>query len=80
MDRDVALEVGALFPLPQMTQRLPTAPAEAGVRGERDRDVEVEDLLIQPVLVERGVEEDQRDRGGHQHERERRERRQAVIP
>src|SRR5262249_60137670 len=63
---NVALEVGALVPLPQVSQRLPAAPAKARVRSERDRDVEVEDLLVEPVLVQRGVEEDEDERSIHQ--------------
>jgi hypothetical protein len=42
--------------------------------------VEVEDLLIQPVLVDRRVEEDEGDRSCDKHEGEPCQRRQAVIP
>ena len=80
VNRDIALEVGVLVALPEHAQRLPAAPGEAGVRGESDADVEVEDLLVQPVRVHGRVEEDQRDRGGDQGEGERGERGQAVIP
>ena len=63
---DVALEVGALSRFQRTAQRLPAAPAEAGVRRESDRDVEVEDLLVQAVLVHGRVEEDERDRSRDQ--------------
>src|SRR6476661_3692846 len=46
-----------------MGQGPPRPPAEARVRGQRDRHVDVEDLLRQSLVgVQRGVEEDQRDR------------------
>jgi hypothetical protein len=72
MDGDVALQVGAGLPLPQVHEPLPGAPAEARVRGERDRHVEVEDLLVEAVLVDGRVEEHERDRRRHQHGGERR--------
>src|SRR6185503_17645733 len=63
VDRRVALEVGAGGARAQMRQGLPGAPTEARVRGQRNRDVDVEDLLGQSLVgVQRGVEEDQRDR------------------
>ena len=75
VDRDVALEVGALVALPEHAQRLPGAPAEAGVGGQGDRHVEVEDPLREALVgVGRGVEEDQRDRGAEQHDRQSRHR------
>src|SRR6266581_5293599 len=66
VNRDVTLEVRFLVSLPEHAQGLPAAPREAGVCGEGDADVEVEDLLVQSVRVHRCVEEDQRDRGGDQ--------------
>jgi hypothetical protein len=42
--------------------------------------VEVEDLLVQPVLVDRRVEEDDRDRRGDEHDGEDRRQRDLVIP
>ena len=80
MDRDVAFEVGVVVTLPEHEERLPPTPRKAGVRGQGDADVEVEDLLVQPVRVERCVEEDQRDRGRRKDEGQPGERRQAVIP
>src|SRR4029453_6404757 len=44
--------------LPQMDEPLPGAPPETRVGGQRDRDVEVEDLLVEAVLVDRGVEKE----------------------
>ena len=74
VDRDVALEVGALVARAQIAQRLPRAPAEARVRRERDRHVEVEDPLREALVgVGRRVEEDERDRRA---ERDRRQGRQ----
>ena len=67
MDRDVALEVGFLRPLPEVEQRLPGAPGEAGVGRQGNRDVEVEDALREALVgIGRRVEEDQRDRRRHQ--------------
>jgi hypothetical protein len=80
MDRDVALEVGTGCALPEDEQRLPGAPAEARVRRERNRNVEVEDLLVEAVLVHGGVEEDQRDRRAEQHGGEPGQHRDLVIP
>ncbi len=52
VDGRVALEVVALLARPEQAQRLPRAPAEAGVRGQRDRDVDEEDPLARrPVRV-----------------------------
>jgi hypothetical protein len=42
--------------------------------------VEVEDLLVQPVLVDGRVEEDQRDGRGDEPAGERGEREDLVIP
>ena len=72
--------IGVLVPLPENTQRFPASPAEAGVRGDGDADVELEDLLVQPVRVQRCVEEDQCHRDGDEREGQRGERGQAVIP
>src|SRR5438034_340960 len=63
MDCDVAFQVGVVVPLPEYEESLPPAPREAGVGGQGDADVKVEDLLVEPVLVERRVEEDEGDRG-----------------
>src|SRR5207302_3769776 len=59
MDRNVALEVCARLALPEMDERLPCAPPEPCIRGQRDRNVEVEDLLVEAVGVERRPEKDQ---------------------
>jgi len=80
VDRDVALEIGVVVPLPQNPERLPSAPGKAGVRRQGDADVEVEDLLVQAVGVHGGVEEDERDRRDDQRKGEQGERREAVIP
>src|SRR5207244_10085942 len=80
VDRDVALEVGARTALPEVAEGLPGAPPEARVRGERDRNVEVEDLLVETVAVDGRVEEDQRDRRGHEAGGETGERDRLVIP
>ena len=62
-------------------QRLPGSPAEAGVGGERNWDVEVEDLLREPLVrVHRRVEEDQRDRPAQQRGGEGRQHGDLVIP
>jgi hypothetical protein len=45
MNRDVALEVVALVSAPEEQQCLQGAETEAEVRGQRDRDVDVEDPL-----------------------------------
>src|SRR4029453_2108163 len=58
VDGDVALQVRPGLALPQMDQPLPGAPPETRVGGQRDRDVEEEDLLVEAVLVDRRVEED----------------------
>src|SRR5205823_14115982 len=80
-DRDVALEVGALVALPEHAQRLPCPPAEARVRGERDRDVEVEDPLREALIgIGRRVEEDERDRRCQQHNGQPRAHRDTVLP
>jgi hypothetical protein len=42
--------------------------------------MEVEDLLVQAVGVERGIEEDEGDRSRGEREGEAGERRQTVIP
>ena len=58
VDRDVALEVGALVARAQVPKRLPRPPAEARVRRQRDRHVEVEDALREALVgVGRRVEE-----------------------
>ncbi len=70
MDRGVRLEVVAVATLPQKAERLPGAEAEAGVRGERDRDVEVEDLLrdaLVGVLGDEDEDEDDREEPGEDH-------------
>jgi len=69
VDGDVALEIGSRLALPEVEEGLPCAPAEACVRGQRDRDVEVEDLLGEALVgVEWRKEEDERDRTRHEPE------------
>ena len=58
-----------------MRERLPSAPGEARVRGQRDWDVDVEDLLREALVgIDGRVEEDQRERGAHQDDGRGRER------
>ena len=52
----------------------------AGIRGEGDGDVEVEDLLVEAVFVQGCVEEDEPDRRDDEHKGQHCERRQPVIP
>src|SRR6188472_3553001 len=67
MNRGIALEVGAGCPLPEVEKRLGGAPREAGVSGQRNRDVDVEDLLREPLVgIDRRVEEHQRERRRHE--------------
>ena len=78
VDADVARQVGARVALPQVPQRLPRAADEACVRGERDRDVEVEDPLREALVgVVRRDEEDERECRRDEHERAHRERGQG---
>jgi hypothetical protein len=84
---DVALEVGVRVALPEVAKRLPRAADEAGVRGERDRDVEVEDPLREALVgVVRRDEEDERERRRHEGEGGGGERRQrdpghgSIVP
>ena len=80
VDRDVALEVGARLSLPEVAKRLPRAPAEEGVRGQRDWHVDVEDPLREPLIgVRRYVEKNQRNRGRDQHPGERGEHRERIF-
>ena len=81
MDRDVAREICTRLAAPEVEERFPRAPAEHDIGGQCDRDVEVEDLLREPLVRVLGrVVRDQRDRRDHQAESERRRRREAVIP
>src|SRR5689334_1895058 len=50
VDGDVALEVRIRIALPEMPERLPGPGPEAGIGGERDRDVEVEDPLREALV------------------------------
>ena len=50
MDRDVALEVVPLVAAPEEEERLHRSEAEAEVRGQRDRHVDVEDPLRDPLV------------------------------
>ena len=65
VDRGVALEVGARVALPQHAQRLPRAPAEADVRRQRDRHVDVEDLLRDPLVGVLGRDEEREHQRDH---------------
>jgi hypothetical protein len=80
VDRDVALEIGTRLPLPEVAERLPRPPAEKGVGGQGNRNVDVEDPLRKSlVCVARHVEEDQRNRRRDQHPGENGERRQRIF-
>ena len=80
VDRDVALEIRARLSLPEVEEALPGTPAEADVGGQRHRNVEIEDLLVQPVLVDGRIEEDQRDSARDQPGRQRHEGGHGIIP
>jgi len=58
----IALEVVPLAAGGQQPKRFPRGEAEARVRGQGDRDVDVEDLLREPLIgVLRRDEEDEGD-------------------
>src|SRR5438132_74709 len=66
VDRDVALQVELLVAAPEHEQALPGAETEAEVGRERNRDVDVEDPLRDPLIgVFRSDEEGQHDRETH---------------
>src|ERR1700730_4230807 len=80
MDRDVALEVGVRVALPEMDEPFPRAKPECEIGGERNRNVEVEDLLRE--AEKRGVgrnKEGEHERRHHEHERGRGERGQRYA-
>src|SRR5262249_48923562 len=64
----------------QVAQRLPGAPAEACVRGQGDRHVEVENALREALIgVGRRVEEDQRQRGAEDSRRQGRQLHGGIV-
>src|SRR5262249_7736491 len=72
VDGHVALQIGLRRPLPEMEEGLPSAPPEARVGGQRERDVDGEDLLRDALIgVLRRKEEDEADRRSEQNERQR---------
>ena len=71
MDRDVALEVVPLLSAPEEPQRLEGPEPEAEVRRQRDRHVDVEDPLRDPlvrILRRHDESEDERETHGERSE------------
>ena len=63
MNGDVALEVVPLVTPPEEEQRLPGTEAEAEVRSKCDRDVDVEDPLLDALVRILGGDEESEDDG-----------------
>ena len=81
MHSRVALQVVALIALPEQAERLPGGPEERRVRGQRDRDVDVEDLLADALVGVLGRPEDRERKARDQESRRcQREEGGAVIP
>src|SRR3954453_9317349 len=80
VDRRVALQIRAWRSLPEVQERLAGAPGEARVRRERERHVDVEDLLREALVgVDRRVEEDEHQRRPHEQDGRARERGQRQM-